>query len=72
MRPGLVLALIVAVTSLPVRAGSNSTAPGVPVDIPGRSLPVAREHTYRMAGKIRVVMLWVGRDDVGSGVIRWR
>jgi hypothetical protein len=25
-----------------------------------------------MAGKIRVVMLWVGRDDVGSGVIRWR
>ena len=25
-----------------------------------------------MAGKIRLLMLWVGRDDVGSGVIRWR
>jgi hypothetical protein len=25
-----------------------------------------------MAGKIRVLLLWVGRDDVGSGVIKWR
>ena len=31
-----------------------------------------RQHTYRMAGKIRVLLLWVGRDDVGSGVIKWR
>jgi hypothetical protein len=25
-----------------------------------------------MAGKVRVLLLWVGRDDVGSGVIKWR
>ncbi|HET9469288.1 MAG TPA: hypothetical protein VFO48_12775 [Vicinamibacterales bacterium] len=54
-------------------AGAATTgAPGVPVEIPGRNLPVVRQHTYRMAGKIRVLLLWVGRDDVGSGVIRWR
>jgi len=53
--------------------GSGSTlGPAVPTHIPGRTLPVVRQHTYRMAGKIRVLLLWVGRDDVGSGVIKWR
>lgn len=54
-------------------AGAATTgASGVPVEVPGRHLPVVRQHTYRMAGKIRVLLLWVGRDDVGSGVITWR
>jgi hypothetical protein len=44
----------------------------VPVELPGQELPVTVEHTYRMAGKIRMLLLWVGRDDVGSGVIKWR
>ena len=51
---------------------ATTIAPGVPVEIPGRNLPVTRQHTYRMAGKIRVLLLWVGRDDVGSGIIKWR
>ena len=71
MRRRFIFAVLAAITSASIGAGSRAT-PGVPVDIPGRPLPVLREHTYRMAGKIRVVMLWVGRDDVGSGVIRWR
>ena len=70
LRSLLVTALIV--TSGLIGAGSTAIAPGVPTQIPGRDLPVVREHTYRMAGKIRLLMLWVGRDDVGSGVIRWR
>ena len=53
-------------------ARPNAIVPGVPTEIPGRNLPIVRQHTYRMAGKIRVVMLWVGRDDVGSGIIKWR
>jgi hypothetical protein len=53
-------------------AGSTAIVPGVPIEIPGRALPVVRQHTYRMAGKIRMLLLWVGRDDVGSGVIKWR
>ena len=55
-----------------VSAGTSTTAPAVPTEIPGRALAVVRQHTYRMAGKIRVLLLWVGRDDVGSGVIKWR
>lgn len=54
-------------------AGAVTTgAPAVPVEVPARHLPVVRQHTYRMAGKIRILLLWVGRDDVGSGVITWR
>ena len=70
----LCLAFAVALLLAPNLLGARSTplAPGVPTDIPGRALPVVVQHTYRMAGKIRVVMLWVGRDDVGSGVIKWR
>lgn len=44
----------------------------VPTTAPGRDLPVIREHKYRMAGKIRVLLLWVGKDDVGDAVIKWR
>ena len=65
-----VIALIVVVgryrDRIDVRAGCAGHT------MPGRTLPVVRQHTYRMAGKIRVLLLWVGRDDVGSGVIKWR
>jgi hypothetical protein len=44
----------------------------IPNEIPGINLPVTKEHTYRMAGRVRALLLWIGRDDVGSGVIRWR
>jgi hypothetical protein len=55
-----------------IAARSATASAAVPMALPGQNLPVTREHTYRMAGKIRVLLLWVGRDDVGSGVIRWR
>jgi hypothetical protein len=44
----------------------------LPRATPGSSLPILREHRYRMAGKVRALLLWMGRDDVGSGIIRWR
>jgi hypothetical protein len=59
-------------TFTPDASADNSTSELVPVELPGQRLPVVAEHTYRMAGKIRVLLLWVGRDDVGSGVIKWR
>jgi hypothetical protein len=40
--------------------------------LPGAGLPVVGEHTYKMSGRVRALLLWMGRDDVGSGVIRWR
>lgn len=66
----LVFAAFITVSGL-VASGSTST-PAVPTEVPGRTLPVTRQHTYRMAGKIRVLLLWIGRDDVGSATIRWR
>jgi hypothetical protein len=55
----------------PARTDRHHLEP-VPVTVPGRDLPVIREHTYRMAGKVRMLLLWVGRDDVGTAVIKWR
>ena len=71
MRLRILIAVAMMATSEFAGAGST-TAAGVPTQIPGRNLPVVRQFTYRMAGKIRVLLLWVGRDDVGSGVITWR
>jgi hypothetical protein len=67
-----ILASISLIVVMGVIGTGSTSAPGVPVHVPGRTLPVVRQHTYRMAGKIRVLLLWVGRDDVGSGVIKWR
>jgi hypothetical protein len=72
MRVRLFCAIALIIASRSIGAGVGAMLQGVPAEIPGRNLPVVREHTYRMAGKIRLVMLWVGRDDVGSAVIRWR
>jgi len=71
MRLRILTAIAMMVMSEFAGAGST-TAAGVPTQIPGRNLPVVRQFTYRMAGKIRMLLLWVGRDDVGSGVITWR
>ena len=71
MRLKFLIAIALIMTSAFLGAGL-AFAPGVPTEVPGRALPVVRQHTYRMAGKIRVLLLWVGRDDVGSGVIKWR
>jgi hypothetical protein len=72
MRIRFLAAITLILASGFAAVGTSTTAPAVPTEIPGRALPVVRQHTYRMAGKIRVLLLWVGRDDVGSGVIRWR
>ena len=67
-----ILASITLIVVMSVIGTGSTSAPGVPAHVPGRTLPVVRQHTYRMAGKVRVLLLWVGRDDVGSGVIKWR
>jgi hypothetical protein len=35
-------------------------------------LPVVRVHRYTMAGRVRPLLFWIGRDDVGMGEIVWR
>jgi hypothetical protein len=57
----------------PVAAGSMSEAVGQ-TDTPALgTLPVVAEHRYRIAAKIRPLLLfWIGKDDVGGARIRWR
>src|SRR4051812_7203096 len=62
-----VVAAVIGVSS-PMAASRE----GIPNAIPGVDLPVVKEHTYKMSGRVRALLLWIGRDDVGSGVIRWR
>ena len=52
----------------PVEASVPDLAPPSAVE----SLPVVRSHRYRMAGRIRPLLFWVGRDDVGLARIVWR
>jgi hypothetical protein len=35
-------------------------------------VPVVKEHRYRMAAKIRPLLFWIGKDNVGAARIRWR
>jgi hypothetical protein len=60
-------------TPLPGRQ-SDAPRPSRPSD-PGASggdLPVLRQHRYTMAGRVRPLLFWIGRDDVGMGEIVWR
>ncbi len=36
------------------------------------NIPVVAEHRYRIAGKIRPLLFWFGRDNVGGARVRWR
>src|SRR5262245_14014756 len=46
--------------------------PALPTERPGSALPVIHEHSYTMAGRVRLLVMWIGRDNVGGAVIRWR
>lgn len=55
----------------PVTAASDGRIPAAPRR--ATSLPIVAEHQYRMAGKIRPLLLfWISRDDVGGARATWR
>jgi hypothetical protein len=56
----------------PVAASRPPAPDPIPTHPLAVDLPITRQHTYRMAGRVRMLLLWVGREDVGSAVINWR
>jgi hypothetical protein len=36
------------------------------------SMPIVAEHTYRMLAKVRPLLFWISKDDVGGARISWR
>lgn len=66
-----VLTLSIGLMARTVNAASEGAAPAAPRHV--GSLPVAAEHRYRMAAKIRPLLLfWIGRDNVGGARAVWR
>jgi hypothetical protein len=51
--------LVVATTA---RAGADEP----------RALPVVAEHHYRVLARVRPLLVWISRDNVGDGRITWR
>ncbi|MGE5199760.1 MAG: hypothetical protein ACM3H9_08975 [Rhodospirillaceae bacterium] len=72
-----VMAAVLAGTGSGVTAVSGRQAEGPPPGrpsgpgAPGCDLPVLRHHHYKMAGRVRPLLFWIGRDDVGIGEIVW-
>lgn len=65
------IALPFCVTAATADAAPDDAAPTVPRR--AGSLPVVAEHRYRMAAKIRPLLLfWIGRDNVGGARVVWR
>ncbi len=52
-------------TVAPDRAGQASNSH------PWLTLPKAGEHRYRIKGRIRLLLFWVGKDNVGSARVAW-
>jgi len=38
----------------------------------GTELPVVSEHRYRMLAKVRPLLFWISKDDVGGAKVSWR
>jgi hypothetical protein len=52
-------------------AGADAARIAVPGDR-ADELPILQVHRYRMSGRIRPLLFWIGRDNVGIGKIVWR
>jgi hypothetical protein len=58
---------------LAARQPVTATVPAAQAEPPALgTLPVVAEHRYRIAGKIRWLLFWAGKDDVGGARLRWR
>jgi hypothetical protein len=71
-------AAVVAVASIGARPAPGQQSGGPPPSrhsdpaVTGGELPVLRLHRYQMAGRVRPLLFWISRDDVGMGEIVWR
>jgi hypothetical protein len=71
---GAVLAAAHAQSGATPQAATSIPDPALQVTALLRgTLPVAAEHRYRIAGKIRpLLVFWIGKDNIGSARVRWR
>src|SRR6185503_9318471 len=67
-------AAIVTPSGLNVMAASASNATGAKAsaEAPHAGRSIVTEHRYRIIGRLRLALFWVGRDDVGGARMTWR
>ena len=67
--------LLMGLTTTPLLCVSPAAAQDVAASASAgqpSSLPVLAEHRYRMLVKVRPLLFWISRDDVGGARITWR
>jgi hypothetical protein len=64
LRLAILLGGALAAPRLTAAAGNESRLPAAP--------PVVAEHKYRLLAKVRPLLFWITRDDVGGARITWR
>ena len=65
--------LLMGLTATPLLCVSPAAAQGVAASaVAGQPMPVLAEHRYRMLAKVRPLLFWISRDDVGGARITWR
>lgn len=76
LRLALIAALVVIAALLMAAARiAGAATPDVPIAAEAlgscRPLPVASRHHYRMAAKVRPLLFWISRDNVGMADVVW-
>jgi hypothetical protein len=69
----VVCPLVAVIAATAPRAVPPSPAtPASTLEEATRSTEVVRVHRYRLSGRIRPLLVWMGRDDVGFARVAWR
>jgi hypothetical protein len=65
---------VLAPSEVSILAASGSAAGAVraATDTSRAGSGIVAEHRYRIMGKLRLALFWLGRDDVGSARLTWR
>jgi hypothetical protein len=68
----LVAALLIAGVQLAGATSLGDSSDGRAFGPACAPLPIVAQHRYRMAAKIRPLLFWIGRDNVGEARLIWR
>jgi hypothetical protein len=69
----------VGMAAAPARSVQSAQGPAGPSDASSQvasllqgQVPIIAQHRYRIAGKIRPLLFWMGRDNIGGARVNWR
>jgi hypothetical protein len=67
----VVFATVAVIARAPTGARPGSHPPGVASAL-APHLPVIATHSYTMSGRVRLLLVWVGRSRIGGARVNWR